>query len=119
MLAYVRTVVIKNAKKAFESNYFTQISQETLVSLLSLRELSIDEVDLLDAVSRWVDCEVQRQGLLMSGENRRRVFEPIKNYILFPELTPENVANCKKIAELFAIEEIDPLLLHLLTKRIH
>ena len=52
----------------------------------------------------------------MNGENRRRVFEPIKGYILFSTLSAEKFANCKKIVELVTPDEIGPLLLHLLNK---
>ena len=81
--------------------------------MLSLNELSIDEFDLLAPVSKWVDCEVQRQGLPLNQENRRKVFEPIKGYVLFSSLKPEKVANCEEIAELLTVEEIGSLVLHL------
>ena len=113
-LAEVRTAIIHNSKETFESEHFTKIDQRTLISLLSLDRLDIDEVDLLAAVSRWVDCEVQRQGLPVTDENRRRVFEPIKGYVLFTALNLEKVANCKEIPELLRSEEIGSLVLHLL-----
>ena len=115
-LASVRTVIIENSQTTFESDHFTQIDQETLISLLSLDELSIDEIDLMAAVSKWVDCEVQRQGLSVNRENRQKVFEPVKGYILFTGLTPEKFASSKEIAELLTFEERGSLALHLLFK---
>ena len=117
--ARVRRTIIKNSKKVFESEHFTQIDQETLISLLSLDELSIAEFDLLAAVCKWVDCEVQRRALPVNGENRRRVFEPIKGYVLFSELSAEKFARCKEMVELIAPEEVGPLLLHLLNEEHH
>ena len=115
-LAYVRGRIIENSQEAIESEHFTQINQETLISLLSLEKLSIDEIDLFKAVSKWIDCEAQRRGLPVNRENRRLVFEPIKGYIRFSALTPEEVANCKEVVELLTEEELLPLLLHLLNK---
>ena len=115
-LAEVRTEIIENSWATFESEFFKHIDQETLISLLSLNQLSIDEFDLLAAVSKWVRSEVQRQRLPVNQENRRKVFEPIKGYILFSALDPEKVANCKEIAELLTSEEIGLLLLHLMNK---
>ena len=82
-LPQVRTAVIEGGIKAFQSEHFMQIDQETLISLLSADELAVDEIDLLVAVSKWVDCEMQRQSLPANGENRRKMFERIKGYILF------------------------------------
>ena len=113
LMARARTVVIERSKEVFGSEHFTQIGQETLISLLSLEELNIDEFDLFKAVAKWVYCEVQRQDLPVNRENRRRVFEPIKGYILFKALTPEQVARCQEIDELLQLHEIGSLLLHL------
>ena len=115
-LADVRTVIIENSRVTIGSDHFPQIDQQTLISLLSLDKLDIDEVDLLEAVSKWVDCEVQRQGLPLNRENRRKIFEPIKGYVLFTAFKPEKIANCKVIAELLTLEESGSLVLHLLNK---
>ena len=115
-LAEVRTTIIENSRATFESEHFTQIDQETLISLLSLDRLSITEFDLLVAVSKWVDCEAQRRGLLVNCKNRRQVFKPIKSYILFAALTAEQVANCKELAELLTSEEVGSLLWSLMNK---
>ena len=116
-LASVRAQIIENSRKLFESEDFTEIGQETLISLLSLDELKIAEFDLLIAVLKWVDCKVQRQGLPVNGENRRRVFEPIKGYILFTSLKTKQIASCEEIAELLTIEERGSLLLHKLDEK--
>ena len=112
-LADVRTAMIKNSRETIESEHFKEIDQETLISLLSLDKLNIDEADLLAAVSKWVDCEVKRQGLAVNRENRRKVFQPIKSYILYTALGPEKAAKCKGIAELLTLEEAGSLVLHL------
>ena len=113
-LAEVRTVAIEQTQETFESEHFKHIDQETLINLLSLDQLSIDEFDLLEPISKWVDCEVQRQGLPINDENRRKVFKPIKGHILFNALKLEKAAKCKEIAELLTVEEIGSLILHLL-----
>ena len=112
LLELIQTVIMESSKEAFASEHFTKIDQETLISLLSLKELRIAEFDLLAAVSKWVDCEVRRQGLWVNGKNRRRVFEPIKGYILFAALAPEKIINCEEFAQLLTAEELESLLLH-------
>ena len=112
-LAEVRSLIIENSRETIGSEHFTQVDQETLTSLLSLDRLNIDELDLLAAVLKWVDCEMQRQGLPVNRENRRMVFQPIKGYVLFSTLTPEKAAKCKEIPELLTVEEAGSLLLHL------
>ena len=113
---HVKAMLMENSIQTFTSEHFTQIDQETLISLLSLKELSISEFDQLAAVCKWVDCEVRRQGLPVNVENRRRVFEPIKPYIRFSDLNGERFAGCKEMVELIPPKELTPLLLHLLNK---
>ena len=115
-LAHVRSTIVKNSKEALKSEHFTQIDQETLISLLSLDELSIDEFDLFLAVSKWVDYEVRRKGLLMNDENRKRVFKPIKGYIVFDALSLEQITNCLTIISLLTKRERGSLLLQRLNR---
>ena len=112
----VKSMIVKNRKEAFESEQFTEIDQETLISLLLLDELTIAEFDLFAAVSKWIDCEVRRQDLPMNGETRRRVFELINSYIVFTALKPDQITNCEWIAQLLTDEERGSLLLHWLNK---
>ena len=107
LLADVRTIIIENSQKAFASEHFTQIDQETLISLLSPNKLNIAEIDLLKAVSRWVDCKVQRQGLPMNDMNRQLAFEPIKRYISFTAFTPDQITACEAIKHLFPRKVIE------------
>ena len=110
-------MIISNSMETLESEHFPKIEQETLISLLSLDQLNVAEVNLLLAVSNWVDCEVQRQELPVNGENRRRVFQSIKPYILFTALKPKAIADNNQIEELLTSEERGALVLHLLNKR--
>ena len=116
LLANVKSMIQKNSKEAFESEHFLQIGQETLIDLLSLDQLNIAEIELLVAVSKWVNSEAQRRGLTVNSENRRKVFEPIKSYILFTTMTPERIADCNEVVELLTPEERGSVLLHQLNK---
>ena len=115
-LADVRTRIIEGGEATFQNDLFPLIDQETLISLLSLDELRIAEIDLLAAVFKWVDCEVERQGLFVTRENRQKVFEPIKGYIVFTALMLDQIAKCEEVAELLTKEERGALALHLLDK---
>ena len=115
---FVKGQITNNSRAFFESDHFTQIDQETLISFLSMDQLEIDEFDLLVAVSKWVDCEVQRQGLSVNDENRRKVFEPIKGYILFAALKPEEIMDCNEGVRLLTDDEEMALMRHLLNKKL-
>ena len=111
-LSHVRKMIVQNSKEVIESEHFTQIDRETLISLLSM-ELNSAEDDLLAATSKWINATLQRQGLPLDVGNRKRIFEPIKGYIRFTALTLKSFIN-KEISELFTLEETGSLLLQLL-----
>ena len=115
-LDYVRNLIVKRSWAAFESEQFTQIDQETLISLLSLDELSIDELHLFAAVRRWIDCELARQGLPVNDENRRKLFEPLKGYVLFNAFSS---ATYEEYVKLLAPEEALSLSLSRLLEKKH
>lgn len=115
-LPYVRTKIIENIRESLESSHFTQISQDALISLLSVDELKIAEIDVLAAVLQWVDCEVLRQGLSFDLKNRLNVFGPIKSYIVYTALESKEIADSKELGELLTPEERGSLLLHVSNK---
>ena len=57
----------KPEETTFESENFTQIDQETSISLRSLDRLRLAEIDVLAAVPKLADCEVQSRGLLVNS----------------------------------------------------
>lgn len=104
-LDIVKFRITKETPVAFQGKCFMEIDQESLIGLLSLDELNIPEIDLLAAVLKWIDYQVLKQGLPLNRENRRKVFEPIKAYIVFTALRPETILGSKLIDKLLTEEE--------------
>lgn len=112
-----RNQIQMSGKTAFESYYFTQISEQTVVDILNMDSLSVAEIELLKAVSNWVDAEVIRLNLFSDAEHKRKVFEPFKRLIKFSDMTAEQIGvGFGKIENLLTIEEISSLFLHLFDK---
>ena len=116
MLRYMRTLIMEISDEVFQCENFKFILQETLIGILSLDELRISEVELLEDISKWVDNKVKINGLTMDNKNKRKIFEPIKPYIVFSSLTAEQIAGCKEIETLLTPEETGLLALHVLNK---
>ena len=90
-LNLVRTLIEINTETAFNTKYFTQISQDTLIDILQMKYLNIDEVDLLIACSKWVDAEVDRKLLEPTIENKQKAFAPLKCLINFTDLNLDKI----------------------------
>lgn len=116
-LAEVEKKISENSAQAFRSRHFKQIEQAVLISLLSLDHLTIDELDLLIEVSKWVGKQIQGLGLQMNDENRRNVFNPIKGYVVFSALKFEKLNQCKEICELLNDSELASLFRHLIVNQ--
>ena len=116
-LNVVRTLIEMNTETAFNTKYFTQISQDTLIDILQMKHLNIDEVDLLIACSKWVDAEVDHKLLEPTIENKQKVFAPLKCLINFTGLNLDKIRKDNlKLDNLLSYDEIGYLFLHLMDK---
>ena len=116
-LNYVRNLIELNSEAAFKNNYFSQIDQTTLIDILKMKSLNINEIDVLIACSKWVDAEIERQMIEPIIENKRKMFVPLKCLINFTEMNADQVG---KIGEILRVllnnDEIASLFLHLFDK---
>ena len=55
------------------SDSFNNISQTTLAKLLKRDILKIPEVELFQAVLKWIDFQCPRKNLEPTGDNRRSI----------------------------------------------
>lgn len=118
-LEKARKLIQLNSKLAFDSDYFTEIGEETLVDLLKMKYLTVSEIDILLSVSDWIDAQVQR-GNLPSTESKQTLFEPFKNLIRFDNLSAEEISkNANVLKSILTAEELNSLLLHLIDRTNH
>lgn len=116
LLFETREFIKSNSQAAFKSDLFLQIDQDTLIDLLNFEQLSISEIDLLKACSKWVEFEVMRSKLPPSTESKKAAFLPIRHLIRWSDLNPFEVASFGEIHSLLNDKEIASLLMHLLNK---
>jgi len=108
----VRKLICHNSAAAFQNKYFVNISQDTLVDLLSMDALNIKEIDVLKSCGKWIDEEIKRQNLELNQTNKQMVFEPIKNFIKFSEITFDELRRFYSIKDLLSSDELSSLFLH-------
>lgn len=68
------------------------LPRDRLQAILDSSKLSIDEVDLFRAVSRWGSCELKRSNLLDTSDNKRIILTDVITKIRFPTMTMEEIA---------------------------
>lgn len=116
-LVNVRKLIQLYGEAAFMSDYFTEISEKTLVDLLKMEVLRIKEIDILRSVSKWLDGQLQRSDLSATTANKQKLFEPIKSLINFGVLSLEDVnKNEDLLKSILTMEETISLLFHLMDK---
>lgn len=111
-LDQVKKLIRCNSESAFKNKYFVNISQETLVDLLSMDGLTMEEIGVLHACAKWVDEEIKRLNLKLNRTNKQMVFKPIKNFIRFSEITLDELRNFDQIKDLLSSDELSSLFLH-------
>lgn len=103
-----------NSQEAFESDYFSKISQNTLINILSMDSLSTDEVHILKVCLRWIEFELVRKNLETNFKNKRNLFKSFEHLIKFSSISSAELKEFKEIDNLLTIDEIGHLyLLHL------
>ncbi|CAB4018100.1 BTB POZ domain-containing 6-like [Paramuricea clavata] len=66
-------IIESSTGKVVASDSFNNISQTTLAKLLKRDILKIPEVELFQAVLKWIDFQCSRKNLKPTGENRRPI----------------------------------------------
>lgn len=107
----VKTIIRYNSASAFMDKHFVNISQETLVDLLSMDVLNIEEIDVLRSCEKWVAEEIKQLNLEPNATNKQMVFKPIKNLIKFSKIPFDQLRNFNPIKDLLSSEELSSLFL--------
>ena len=66
-------IIESSTGRVVASDSFNNISQTTLAILLKRDKLKIPEVELFQAVLKWIDFQCSRKNLETTGENRRSI----------------------------------------------
>ncbi|CAB4015358.1 BTB POZ domain-containing 6-like [Paramuricea clavata] len=66
-------IIESRTGKVVASDSFNNTSQTTLAKLLKRDKLKIPEVELFQAVLKWIDFQCSRKNLETTGENRRSI----------------------------------------------
>ena len=87
-------IVSKETQECLNSEAFCNVELRTLNTLLKKRPLQITELDLFQAVLKWVDRECARQGVNIEEDKtlRRRVLGDSVYDIYFLEMSQEDFA---------------------------
>ena len=110
----VRNLIEINSEAAFNNEFFTQITLDTLIDILEMKCLLIDEIDVLVACSKWVDAKVKRQKLDATIKNKQKIFAPLKSLIKFKEIKFDEIIQIgTNLRNLLCDKDITSLFLHL------
>ena len=86
-------VIDKQTKAAVDSDGFVTIQRSILEAVVVRDSLSIEEVDLFQAVDLWATKQCEKNGSTASGELKRRILgERIIKAIRFPVMTQREFA---------------------------
>lgn len=111
--------ICMETKRVFESNTFVNCGRHVLTRILSMEELSCDEINVFEACMNW-SIEACKRGQTDPSliENRKRQLDNCFDLIRFPAMTSEEFSIC--IGEqdgLFSGSEIIDILSHLTLHR--
>ena len=100
-------VVDKETKAAVKSDGFATIERSLLEAIVSRETLTIEEIDLFKAVDQWATKECEKQGLVVNGEQKRRILgEEIIKAIRFPLMRQDEFASAVLDASILSENEV-------------
>ncbi len=98
-----------NISKIIASDSFNNSSLATLANLLKRDNLKIAEVELFQAILKWIDIQCLHRGLKLTGKNRRSVIgKAIYDFRFFGMSQAEFVQHVSK-SGLLTAEEMIPI----------
>ena len=112
----VERYVQSKAKSAFDNEYLPNISQKTLINLLSLEWLNLSEIEVLKGCASWIKAETLRNGWAPDSEDKKEICESFKNLILFEKLTIKDLDGLQDLRWFLTADEVSYLFLHLANK---
>ena len=92
-----------------EAANFVNIKQTTLASLLKRNHLNVSEINLFQAVLRWINHQCLQKGLALTTNNRRSVIGDAVYDLRFLALSEEEFAKHVSQSGLLTTDEIVPI----------
>ena len=107
-------VIDKKTEEAVKSDGFATIERSLLEAVVIRDTLTIEEIELFQAVDLWATKECERQGLEADGKTKRRILgEEIIKAIRFPIMKQEDFAIVVLDSEILREKEIVNIIKHL------
>jgi BTB/POZ domain-containing protein 3/6 len=102
-------VIEWRASEVANSANFINIKQATLASLLKRNNLTIPEVELFQAVLKWIDHQCSQKNLELTAENRRSVIGEAVYDLRFIGMKQEEFAEHVSKSGLLTTDELVPI----------
>jgi len=100
-------LISKQTEEAVKSECFETIERSLLEVVVKHDNLTIEEIELFNAVDLWATKECERQGLAGDGEAKRRILgEEIIKGIRFPIMDEKDFASVVLDSKILTAEEI-------------
>lgn len=112
LIDQVQLMIRYEATMAFKKPNFVSISLEALVDLLMMDALAVDEMDVLQSCTSWVDEEIRRLNLIPNAANKSDIFKPIKTLIRFSKIALNQLRHFGPLKDLLSNDELNSLFLH-------
>ena len=100
-------VIDKQIGELVKSDLFATIERSLLESIVTRDSLTIEEIDLFEAVDLWATKECERQGLVVDGALKRRVLgETLVKALRFPTMKLEDFTSVVLDSKILTQDEI-------------
>ena len=100
-------VIDKQTEKVVKSDEFATIERSLLETIVVRDGLTIDEIDLFEAVDFWAIKECERQGLAADGASKRRALgETLVKALRFPTMKQDDFATIVLDSKILTPDEI-------------
>ena len=100
-------VIDKQTEKAVKSDEFATIERSLLEAVVVRDGLTIEEIELFEAVNSWATKECERQGLIVDGASKRRVLgETLVKALRFPLMKQKDFASVVLDSKILTLDEI-------------
>jgi len=100
-------VIDKQTEKVVKSDEFAAIKRSVLETIVVRDGLTIEEIDLFEAVDSWATKECERQGLAADGASKRRVLgETLVKALRFPTMKQKDFASVVLDSKILTPDEI-------------
>ena len=106
-------VIEKHTEEAVMSDEFVTLDRSLVESVVKKKLLNVKEAELFKAVDRWATKEIERQGLIPSGETKRKIIgEELLNAIRFPLMSQREFLAVVADSNILTTKEIVDLMKH-------